>query len=1312
MKQYTYHAELMTIVKHFIGAFNDIIVKGYDHEGTLIPNSNKIVRFVYAPKQKVIESLITPAPGGVSVPVISVSVGNIARDKNRVFNKNNGFSIPFNTPEDDSVFLKQIRQPIPVNISINMSIMTKYQEHLDQIITNFVPYCDPYIVISWRFPGLEGSDSQFEIRSKVLWDGSIRTTYPTELSNSQSFRVTADTTFTIEGWMFKHSEEQYKKIYYIDAAFNSVDDSSYSLLETLPEFDTETISFSARPFVKSVYPYALVSWEIEDDPLQFELGGQILDPLHFEIYGKYLLSIRNVYLIPSMSNMLTGCVLHNPFSAVPNLSALYPAFSGLKLSEFNVLTDETLEFDIPHYPLTDGNIDILVENEAGYGRLTRDSLRANIKSWSGWLLEHPPYYKGIQVYRPLLSNYIFDGLDDILVDEHLNTVVWDGEGIKKSSFSSPAAVHLHRHLNFWSDDIELIDGSILYVDQFSNALAKNVSFVIEGVRYSTNGAGVVTKSYVYNHPYQHGDYWSDDQTLINGSILYTGRHTNQRVSNVTFVLGDFTVVVNYAGVVSINYTYNHPYVHNTNYWSDDQVLVVGSKLYTGRYNNTPASNLNFTLSLSNNRQYNVITNSSGVVTSITAVDHPYQHGNYWSDSETLVVGSRIFLNRYRYDTYSASFELNGFVYVAGFNGVITSITAINHQYQHNVYWADVETLVNGSILYTGQYTNTKAINISFVSGDNTISTDSNGIVTIVLTSSINHPYQHGNYWSDDQTLVNGSILYNGQNSNIRAASVTFVLGEYTVTTDGNGVVTLTYTINHPHQHGDYWSDDQTLSNGSILYTGQHSNVKAVNVSFVLGDYNVTTNANGVVTLTLNLVIIGGLPGRDVDLGDYDGYVTTGFPLTALFDKMAGFLPESITIIKSALDHWSNILRYTILPPQTLPSEMYDGSWWADNPLVGNPSRGYLVCINRLSTGNTNLLAAASYSYLRRDQKDENTPHYLLPSVGFFYINEPFELPMIQNVTPGGKSELYNTVIHEMGHAFGLGTSWYRKLNTELERSFMVNAGDMSPNPVNGTLANVFYAIDRGDNSRTSSQPGTLIRGRGDASYTYAYNPKSSKGNVSVAVSAYNIVYNNTLSAIPLENGMTAGSYGSHWHEGLESFSANSTGDVRQYYGSTYPGAPALRDEMMTPQSEGKYDVPLSIVSLGAMEDLGWTVDYSLADNYEPLLIKVKRSTTQDALTYKRNNFGGYIEVRKGNYFDIFYSIRRGLTYTINNETGYNLELRAFNNAVGAPITTNVTNVTINGVPSIVWTVPTNLPENSLVCLYGTRPMDLIIINIS
>jgi len=52
---------------------------------------------------------------------------------------------------------------------------------------------------------------------------------------------------------------------------------------------------------------------------------------------------------------------------------------------------------------------------------------------------------------------------------------------------------------------------------------------------------------------------------------------------------------------------------------------------------------------------------------------------------------------------------------------------------------------------------------------------------------------------------------------------------------------------HMFAHNIYWSDDQTLANGSYLWLANFTDAVAANVSFTEGDYNITTNGSGVVS---------------------------------------------------------------------------------------------------------------------------------------------------------------------------------------------------------------------------------------------------------------------------------------------------------------------------------------------------------------------------------------------------------------------------------------------------------------------------------
>jgi hypothetical protein len=231
MRNYTFNFEVQTLLEQFVSAFNDIIIKRYNNNNTLTAStSGRQVRFVYAPKQRVYESLNTPAPGGITVPVVAVNITNISRDNTRVFNKLEGFNIVASGLQyEDGGISQPVLQPVPVNITVNMTIVTKFQSDMDQIITNFVPYCDPYIIISWKLP--TKSTTPYELRSEILWNGSINMSYPTELNGGDAQRLVSETSFTIKGWLFKNSDTVVKKIYTIDSEY--LIEGEKSILTTL-----------------------------------------------------------------------------------------------------------------------------------------------------------------------------------------------------------------------------------------------------------------------------------------------------------------------------------------------------------------------------------------------------------------------------------------------------------------------------------------------------------------------------------------------------------------------------------------------------------------------------------------------------------------------------------------------------------------------------------------------------------------------------------------------------------------------------------------------------------------------------------------------------------------------------------------------------------------------------------------------------------------------------------------------------------------------------------------------------------------------
>ncbi len=214
MKSDPFYFEIKDLMTQFVAAFDDVTIKRYNKAREA---QDKIqVRYVYAPKQRVLHDIINKAKH-ITLPVIAVSISSVARDPQRVFNKLDAsyhLTTLSNTPSGMIGREDKVPQPIPINISVNMNIMAKYQSDMDQILSNFIPYNNPYIIISWKVPASFASIAQ-EIRSEVLWNENIGLNYPTELTPDSPYRVSADTSFTIKGWLFRKHTTPVKTIFEI-----------------------------------------------------------------------------------------------------------------------------------------------------------------------------------------------------------------------------------------------------------------------------------------------------------------------------------------------------------------------------------------------------------------------------------------------------------------------------------------------------------------------------------------------------------------------------------------------------------------------------------------------------------------------------------------------------------------------------------------------------------------------------------------------------------------------------------------------------------------------------------------------------------------------------------------------------------------------------------------------------------------------------------------------------------------------------------------------------------------------------------------
>jgi hypothetical protein len=159
--------------------------------------------------------------------------------------------------------------------------------------------------------------------------------------------------------------------------------------------------------------------------------------------------------------------------------------------------------------------------------------------------------------------------------------------------------------------------------------------------------------------------------------------------------------------------------------------------------------------------------------------------------------------------------------------------------------------------------------------------------------------------------------------------------------------------------------------------------------------------------------------------------------------------------------------------------------------------------------------------------------------------------MKNNTYNNGYSQLYYTALHEIGHVLGIGPLW------------------SSPNSI-------------------SFIPRTQYEENGTTKYYYTGQ---------YALTEYKSYFPSNISqswiGIPIEDDGEQGTQNVHPEEGNVENGSISL-ETRTINGVTYYG---LNNELMTGWSEQSVEMPLSRVTLGFLQDIGYNVNYTLADDY-------------------------------------------------------------------------------------------------------------------
>ena len=463
-----------------------------------------------------------------------------------------------------------------------------------------------------------------------------------------------------------------------------------------------------------------------------------------------------------------------------------------------------------------------------------------------------------------------------------------------------------------------------------------------------------------------------------------------------------------------------------------------------------------------------------------------------------------------------------------------------------------------------------------------------------------------------------------------------------------------------------------------------------------------------------------------DGNTYHLYRTTYYPISVLITGIPA-VPQSGTLdslflnaLKDSTNYWSRALSGTNFPGSTISTLAKPGGTAIFNPLSTVPIRGLLMLGNFYSDPASPTIGFASPSQFRFAYPASS---FLTPYTGLMSFNlSQFNYNNAATTPPGyDRNWACSVFIHELGHALGIGPLWNVVGtvggNPAVLRSFVVGAGDTSPNTLyNDVSANLFYTLSTIPSTRTATQLGRTTESayKGDAAFTSAfYYPGTVTTTTwSRAVAEYNSAFGTSFSAIPIENQGGSGSMGVHWDEGTsinEVFGVVSDSnrygdDARNYYNNT--PAPAMGGELMSPQAEG-YGVymPISRITLGSLQDLGYTVSYAEADMYQPRSYVVKFIDSGSPLKigfYNNNINTNILENGWNGTSGTSIKIRRGVTYSFLISSSAPNTIKLTQDAAGtALVTTGVTNNNIT-TGTIQYTPPTSLTTGTMYWLYTTN----------
>lgn len=212
----SYNKETKLAIAAMLSVFNNIVISRFDKNGNEIKKITVPCR--YASESKIVKS-IRNKDKALQLPIIAISRTGQERDMDRVCDLHKTFFTQGKLYSHSQIMDPKLSkgqreqryysydfrrdQPQPINISFSVKIWAAYEEDLNQILSNFIPFFRPYIVVSSYHPY-----NKLEIiRNKIIWDGNIDNELPEDLDSGAPEEWKATVNFTYQTWFWFGSDK-------------------------------------------------------------------------------------------------------------------------------------------------------------------------------------------------------------------------------------------------------------------------------------------------------------------------------------------------------------------------------------------------------------------------------------------------------------------------------------------------------------------------------------------------------------------------------------------------------------------------------------------------------------------------------------------------------------------------------------------------------------------------------------------------------------------------------------------------------------------------------------------------------------------------------------------------------------------------------------------------------------------------------------------------------------------------------------------------------------------------------------------------